>query len=47
MRYGRAALLLISLLLAASGAQATDKLRVGKAVQVGWTFTICDGAVHA
>ncbi len=44
MRYGRAALLLISLLLAASGAQAADKLRVGKAVQVGWTFTICEVA---
>lgn len=44
MRYGRAALLLLSLLLAASGAQAADKLRVGKAVQVGWTFTICEVA---
>jgi NitT/TauT family transport system substrate-binding protein len=45
MRQGRTALLCISLLLAASGAQATDKLRVGKAVQVGWTFTICEVAV--
>jgi len=45
MRSGRTALLLFGLLLAASGAQAADKLRIGKAVQVGWTFTICEVAV--
>ena len=45
MRSGRTALLLFGLLLAASGAHAADKLRIGKAVQVGWTFTICEVAV--
>jgi NitT/TauT family transport system substrate-binding protein len=45
MRYRRAALLSLGLLLAAGSSQAADKLRVGKAVQVGWTFTICEVAV--
>jgi NitT/TauT family transport system substrate-binding protein len=45
MRTRRAGLLLFGLLLAAGGAHAADKLRVGKAVQVGWTFTICEVAV--
>ena len=46
MRSGRIALMLFGLLLAASSAQAADKLRVGKAVQVGWTFTICEVAAE-
>jgi NitT/TauT family transport system substrate-binding protein len=40
----RAALLLCGFMLTAGSAQAADKLRVGKAVQVGWTFTICEVA---
>jgi NitT/TauT family transport system substrate-binding protein len=44
MRSGRIALLLFGTLFTASGVQAADRLRVGKAVQVGWTFTICEVA---
>ena len=45
MRSTRIAFLLFALTLATSGAEAADRLRVGKAVQVGWTFTICEVAV--
>ncbi|HEY1505077.1 MAG TPA: ABC transporter substrate-binding protein [Stellaceae bacterium] len=44
MRRCLTALLLVGLLLATRGAGAADRLRVGKAVQVGWTFTICEVA---
>lgn len=42
MRCARAALLLLGLAAASPAAQAADHLRVGKAVQVGWTFTILE-----
>jgi NitT/TauT family transport system substrate-binding protein len=45
MRSTRIAFLLFALMLATSGAEAADRLRVGKAVQVGWTFTICEVGV--
>jgi NitT/TauT family transport system substrate-binding protein len=40
------AALVLGLIAAASAAPAADKLRVGKAVQVGWTFTICEVAAE-
>lgn len=42
MRWTRAALLLLGLAVASPTAQPADHLRVGKAVQVGWTFTILE-----
>ena len=41
----RAALVLAGLLAASPAASAADHLRVGKAVQVGWTFTILEVGV--
>lgn len=45
MRLARAALIFLALIAIAAPAQAADHLRVGKAVQVGWTFTILEVGV--